>query len=124
MDHQPIAIHVGVADVRFRWALLHLLGFVGALQHHVRLGKALIHVANASMYRGGNITVGFGTNREVDRHMLGATLRTALVLLGQVVRCAVDVDYRLVVYQRCPFRHRLIDRHHRFKHLVFNVDQC
>ena len=109
--------------MRLGRALLGLGGFVGALQHHIRLGKALGHIANLAMDAGGQVLVGASPDGEIDDHVLVIAIDGVGVLGLQIRRGAGHVDDGLVVHQRRIGGHRLIDVHHCRQHLILDLDE-
>ena len=119
MNHQAIAVHPGVHDVRLQRRALHLRRLVLACDDDLGLAQPQIEIADTARHGGRDVTARVGMDRELVDDLAVAGIRLAVV---EVRRSADNVLEHTVMKNRSARGRGLVDGEHRLQHLVLDLD--
>ena len=123
VEHQPAALHMGIAHMGLQGGVLDLAGLIGLLHDGVRLGKALLHVADTALIGRGDVLVDVGVQGELIDHLALPGVALELVVLLQVVGRAGIILHGAVVDQGRAGGHGLLHGEHRVRGFVLHLNE-
>ena len=123
VQHQTSALHMGIAHMGLQRGVLDLTGLVSRLHNGIRLGKALLHVADAALVGGSDILMNVSVQRELVNHLALTGISLELVILLQILRCAGIILHGAVMHQRCPLGHGLLHGEHSVGGFILHLNE-
>ena len=123
VQHQTSALHMGIAHMGLQRGVLDLTGLVSRLHNGIRLGKALLHIADAALVGGSDILMNVSVQRELVNHLALTGISLELVILLQILRCAGIILHGAVMHQRCPLGHGLLHGEHSVGGFILHLNE-